>query len=62
MKFFEFIWYCIKCMAWGFSAMCGHVPKNYGFKEIFIGFATFVLITLLIFLILVFTGVIKFKK
>lgn len=62
MKVLKFIWYCITCMLDNFSAMLGRVPENYSIKEVLIGFATLVVMTTLVLLILRLTGVIKFKK
>lgn len=62
MVVLNFIWYCIQCMFSCFTAMFGHVPDNFTIKEILIGVATFFVISIIIFLILWLTGVIKFKK
>ena len=40
----------------------GYTPDDFGYKEILIGFATTIVIAIIIFLILWATGIIKFKK
>ena len=61
-KLFTFIKYCIKCMLEGFGAMFGHVPEDYGWKEVFVGLGTLFVIVIIIASILLLTGQIKFKK
>lgn len=36
----NFIKYCFISMFNGFSAIFGHVPEGYGWKEVFVGLAT----------------------
>lgn len=51
MVVLDFIWYCISCMMNCFSAMFGHMPKDFTWKEILIGIATLLVIILILALI-----------
>lgn len=62
MEVLKFIWYCIKCMLDLFSASLGSVPNNYSWKVGLTGAITLIVILLIGFVILLATGVIKFKK
>ena len=64
MGFFEFIWYCIKCMIDLFYVGLGggSSADGFGYKEALIGAATTIVLAVIIFLILWATGIIKFKK
>ena len=62
MKILKCIWYCIKCMLDLFSASLGSVPNNYSWKVGLTGAITLIVILLVVFVILLATGVIKFKK
>ncbi len=44
MKFFEFLWYCIKCMIKNFSTLSGHIPNGHSGKDIAIGFITLIVL------------------
>ena len=60
MVILNFIWYCIKCLL---DCLClpigGHIPTK---KEGLVGIATLFVLIIIIFVILVLTGCIKFKK
>jgi len=62
MKILKSLWYCIRCMLDLFSASLGSVPNNYSWKVGLIGAITLIVIIAIVFLVLLLTGVIKFKK
>ena len=62
MKILKFIWYCIECMLKFFASGFGNPLKNFTWKEGMVGALTFIVISLVVFVILLATGVIKFKK
>lgn len=51
MKFFNFIWYCLKCMFEGFAAMAGHT-EGYTLKKFYVGIITACVIIFIICLII----------
>lgn len=62
MEVLKFIWYCIKCVGDLFSASLGSVPNDYSWKVGLVGAITLIVIIAIGFVILLATGVIKFKK
>lgn len=58
----KFIWYCIRCMFDLLSASLGSVPDGFSWKVGLTGAITLIVIITTVFLILLLTGVIKFKK
>lgn len=51
MVVIDFIWYCISCMMTCISAVGGHLPEDFTWKEILIGVATLLVIILILALI-----------
>lgn len=50
-KVWEFLKYIWKCVAGGFSAVCGHVPEDLTWKDTIVGCITIIVVPLIIVLI-----------
>lgn len=61
-EFFDFIWYCTQSMFAGFSALIGHVPEGFTWKEALAGGITFLVIIALLILIAWSLSIITFDK